>query len=211
MPRRRRPTPRRSRVRSARRHATGRQAPRQAAAREHFQLESSTFVPAQDWAVTCPRLEEPARGRVLLRSCLGGVCPIQVQGTTHGPALPGVGAEDERACWGQAPGQRCSAWPRAKLGAMSSTAGRNTTRCRAGCLPIRSLRVIHPQSALGSWRRHEPGASSLEPPPVRWSGPRAPAPGLQPACVVFPRRSGGLGDFDLRLACSVLRGPSVQP
>jgi hypothetical protein len=37
-------------------------------------------------------------------------------------------AEEDGPGWGQAPEQRRSAWPRAKLGAMSSTAGtkRNT-------------------------------------------------------------------------------------
>jgi hypothetical protein len=42
--------------------------------------------------------------------------------------FPGGEGRGGRACWEQAPEQRRSAWPRAKLGAMSSTVGtkRNT-------------------------------------------------------------------------------------
>jgi hypothetical protein len=92
-----------------------------------------------------------------------GVCPIQVQGTIRGPALPGVGAEDERACWGQAPEQRRSAWPRALLGAMSSTARtkHNTTVGPAAYHVTESNG--YPHLAAGVWRRHERVASVLEP------------------------------------------------
>jgi hypothetical protein len=48
---------------------------------------------------------------------------------------------DGRACWGQAPEQRRSAWPRAKLGAMSSPARRSTTHSRPATNRL-SLRVV---------------------------------------------------------------------
>src|SRR5215218_6084145 len=44
----------------------------------------------------------------------GGVCPLQVQDTTRGPALPGVKGPRRTGLLGTGPEQRRSAWPRAE-------------------------------------------------------------------------------------------------
>jgi hypothetical protein len=158
--------------------------------------KGSTFLPAQDWAVTRPRLEEPARKRVFLRSCLARRLPDP--GPGHNPwtgPSRGKGAEDGRVCWGQAPEQRCSAWPRAKLGAMSFTA-----RTKHNTLPgrllttLRSLTVIHiqpPGSGVGTSEAHLLRTSARS---MVW--PHEPRRhGVRLACVVLLwtlRRPGGV-------------------
>jgi hypothetical protein len=97
-------------------------------------------------AVICPRQGSRPRRRVLLRSCPARRLPDP--GPGHQPwtgPLEGEG-RGGRACWGQAPEQRRSAWPRAKLGATSSTARtkHNTTAGRL-LTTLRSLTVIHIQ------------------------------------------------------------------
>ena len=129
-----------------------------------------------------------------------GVCPIQVQGTIRGPALSGGRGRGERACWGQVPEQRRSAWPRAKLGAMSSTAGikHNTPPGRLRTT-LRSLTVIHLQPP-GSRRLHEQGPSFLELPARSMVWPTSPGALACSWCVVFPGRCGGLEASAIRPA-----------
>jgi hypothetical protein len=113
----------------------------------------------------CRAMSASCRRRVLLRSCPARRLPDPGPGHNpwtgpsqrRGPRMNGPAGDRPQS-------NAAPAWPRAKLGATPSTAGTKHNTLPGRLLTtLRSLTVIHIQPP-GSWRRHERGASFLEPP-----------------------------------------------
>jgi hypothetical protein len=110
---------------------------------------SSTFVAAQDWAVTCRRQGSRPPRRYFCVAAWRGVCPIQVQGTIRGPALPGSrgprmnGPAGDRSQSNAAP-----RGPGQNSGPHRLQPRQNTTPLPGRLLP-RTESDGYPQSALG--------------------------------------------------------------
>ena len=177
-----------------RRGLQARHAPRPAAAHEHGRLECSTFVPAQAGAVTARgQRNRPERGYLYV-AAWRGVCPIQVQGTIRGPALPGGRGPRMTGLLGTGPrATPLRVAPGKARGHVVYSQDETQHHCRPAAYHVTESDG-YPHSAAGVWRRHERGASFLT------SGPRdglAHEPrrhGLRLACVAprTLRRPGGV-------------------